>query len=174
MPNTVQISLVTQLSETSNKFQEQHRKYAMEVKRQKDRTRKLVTGRTAEDEAYERREEMLRQYVDQGFSQEQIDALMVNEQMVAERDVELQNIYTNIVDLHTMFKDLNQLVIDQGTLLDRIDHNVEETKAQFQKANRELMKTANMAKKSKFVLIVMCLMVLIILMVLALVVKALW
>uniref|UniRef100_A0A7S1J642 t-SNARE coiled-coil homology domain-containing protein n=1 Tax=Eutreptiella gymnastica TaxID=73025 RepID=A0A7S1J642_9EUGL len=129
-----------------------------------------MNNRSAIDEEQERDEKM-QKYVAQGFSQEQIDALLLNEQMVNERDAQLQNIYSNIVDLHSMFKDLNALVIDQGTLLDRIDHNVEETKTQILKANKELEATAKLAKKSKFVMIVMILVVLIIAMLFALLLK---
>ena len=169
----VQISLVTLLSDRSKEFQEQHRKYANEVKKQRARAKKLVGGmnnRSAIDEEQERDEKM-QKYVAQGFSQEQIDALLLNEQMVNERDSQLQNIYSNIVDLHSMFKDLNALVIDQGTLLDRIDHNVEETKTQILKANKQLEATAKLAKKSKFVMIVMILVILIVAMMLALLLK---
>eukprot|EP00667_Euglena_gracilis_P020652 EG_transcript_22398 len=67
---------------------------------------------------------MLQQYYNKGFTQEQIDALLINEQLVAERHVELETIYCNVLDLHGLFRDLSNLVIVQGTLLDRIDHNV--------------------------------------------------
>eukprot|EP00667_Euglena_gracilis_P010904 EG_transcript_11115 len=170
--HNVHISLVTALSERSKEFQEQHRKYALEVQKQRRRMNRLANSSSfKQDEEAERREEMLQKYYDKGFTQEQIDALLINEQLVAERDVELQNIYHNITDLHSMFQDLNTLVIDQGTLLDRIDHNVEETREQIQRAKKELEGAANYAKKSKFVLIVLLLISLIILMVFGLILK---
>jgi syntaxin 16 len=170
--NNVQISLVTSLSERSKEFQDQHRKYALEVQRQRRRMDRLNNHSAfKQDEEAERREEMMQKYVDKGFTQEQIDTLLINEQLVAERDTELQRIYHNITDLHSMFQDLNSLVIDQGTLLDRIDHNVEETREQIKRAAKELEATANYAKKSKFLLIVMLLVAIIILMLLGLVLK---
>lgn len=42
--------------------------------------------------------------------------------------------------LATIFKQLNDLVIDQGTILDRIDYNVEQTVSNIQKANVQLRK----------------------------------
>jgi syntaxin 16 len=41
------------------------------------------------------------------------------------RDQEIQNIAKSIEELAQIFKELAVLVIDQGTLLDRIDYNME-------------------------------------------------
>lgn len=43
-------------------------------------------------------------------------------------------------DLAQVFKSLNQLVIDQGTILDRIDYNIDSTVANVKKANVQLRK----------------------------------
>eukprot|EP00668_Euglena_longa_P011538 GGOE01013945.1.p1 GENE.GGOE01013945.1~~GGOE01013945.1.p1 ORF type:complete len:347 (-),score=148.95 GGOE01013945.1:272-1213(-) len=157
----VQLSLVTQLSELSKVFGDEQRKYLSEVKRQKERAKRLVTfgSRTPEEEEQERREELLAQYMEKGFTREQVMALDFNEQVISERDAELQHIYSSIVDLHECFKDLNALVIDQGTLLDRIDYNVQETKKQVVKGTEELHRLHQRQAKSKFLSIVLCLVV---------------
>eukprot|EP00667_Euglena_gracilis_P012704 EG_transcript_13070 len=155
----VQLSLVTQMSELSKAFGDEQRKYLSEVKKQKERAKRLVTfgSRTPEEEEQERREELLFQYMEKGFTREQVMALDFNEQMITERDTELQHIYSSIVDLHECFKDLNALVIDQGTLLDRIDFNVQETKKQVVKGTEELHRLQQRQEKSKFLSIVLCL-----------------
>lgn len=43
-----------------------------------------------------------------------------------ERDKEVRNILQSIGDLTNIMKDLSVLVIDQGTVLDRIDYNMEQ------------------------------------------------
>ena len=48
-----------------------------------------------------------------------------------------------------MFKDLSVLVIEQGTILDRIDYNVEESKDSMSKANVHLDKTHKIEKSTR-------------------------
>ena len=49
--------------------------------------------------------------------------------LAEERDREVRNILTSIADLAQIMKDLSTLVIDQGTVLDRIDYNMEQARA---------------------------------------------
>ncbi|KAI0633264.1 t-SNARE, partial [Trametes polyzona] len=54
------------------------------------------------------------------------------------RDRELTEIARSIASLAELFKDLSALVIDQGTLLDSVEYNIEQTAAQMEDAVREL------------------------------------
>ncbi|WFD27358.1 t-SNARE affecting a late Golgi compartment protein 2 [Malassezia nana] len=44
---------------------------------------------------------------------------------IQERDQEVQQIATSITELAQLFQDLNVLVIEQGSMLDRIDYNID-------------------------------------------------
>jgi syntaxin 16 len=46
---------------------------------------------------------------------------------VEQRDEEIRRIVESIAELQSIFADLANLVADQGTVLDRIDYNMEQT-----------------------------------------------
>jgi len=55
-----------------------------------------------------------------------------------QRDRELTEIAKSIADLAVLFKDLSSMVIDQGTLLDSVEYNIEQTSVQMSQAVKEL------------------------------------
>lgn len=63
--------------------------------------------------------------IDLGFSSAQMLIVDEAEEAVNERDAEIQKIAKSIEELAAIFKELAVLVIDQGTILDRIDYNME-------------------------------------------------
>ncbi len=58
--------------------------------------------------------------------------------MMEERNEEIVKIVQSINSLNTIYKELQTLVIHQGSLLDRIDENIENTFVHVQKANEHL------------------------------------
>lgn len=83
----------------------------------------------------------------QHVSQTQI--LMVENAAVLadERKRELIRVAHNINDLATLVKDIAALVVDQGTVLDRIDYNLEETRMKTMAGTRELRIAENYQRK---------------------------
>ncbi|KRX07094.1 t-SNARE [Pseudocohnilembus persalinus] len=56
------------------------------------------------------------------------------------RDEEINKLVESMNELAQIFKQLNNLVIDQGTLLDRIDFNLATTQKHIQQSNKHLTK----------------------------------
>lgn len=56
------------------------------------------------------------------------------------REKEVLGIVKSIVDLNQIFKDLSHMVEEQGTILDRIDYNVEATQTQVYEGVKQLQK----------------------------------
>lgn len=56
------------------------------------------------------------------------------------REKEVTNIVKSIVDLNQIFKDLSHMVEEQGTILDRIDYNVESTQTKVYEGYKQLQK----------------------------------
>lgn len=63
-----------------------------------------------------------------------------NEEMIDQREREVNQIAKSIHQLAEIFRDLQTLVIDQGSMLDRIDFNIEQTSLQVKDAVVQLEK----------------------------------
>lgn len=95
---------------------------------------------TGEDETKE---------TDKGFSNAQLMDLMSAEELAQERDVEIRKICESIEALSVMFKELATLVIEQGTIIDRIDHNLAEAVDKTQRGLKELDKASKAQASSR-------------------------
>ena len=82
-----------------------------------------------------------------GFNDRQIEVLQDVQQGLDERDQEIMRIAKSINDLGQIFKELAVLVIDQGTILDRIDYNMEQVEDKVEKGVEELEKAKELQKK---------------------------
>ncbi|CAH0403259.1 unnamed protein product [Chilo suppressalis] len=72
-----------------------------------------------------------------------------NTRMVAEREEEVNKVVKSIVDLNDIFKDLAHLVHDQGTVLDRIDYNIEQTQVSVHEGYKQLQKAERYQRKNR-------------------------
>lgn len=61
-----------------------------------------------------------------------------NDAVIAQREGEINDIAKGIIELSDIFGDLQNMVIDQGTMLDRIDYNVEKMAVDVKAAEKEL------------------------------------
>mmetsp|Transcript_12023 Transcript_12023/g.32206 ORF Transcript_12023/g.32206 Transcript_12023/m.32206 type:complete len:319 (-) Transcript_12023:208-1164(-) len=105
---------------------------------------------------------------DVGFTDGQLHELEAMEVNAGQRNQEICQIASSINDLHTIFKELAVLVIDQGSILDRIDYNIEQVVVQSVEANKQLKKAeesqkSNRAMKCIIVLVVVNVILIIIL-----------
>lgn len=72
-----------------------------------------------------------------------------NTKMVEEREEEVNKIVRSITDLNDVFKDLAHMVNEQGTVLDRIDYNVELTQVQVHEGYKQLQKAEQYQRKNR-------------------------
>lgn len=110
----VQRSLAKRLQELSAQFRQSQRKYLAEVQAQK-------SGGNPADAKFG-----IDLNTDGGFFNTQQLAVVDDlTEAVQSRDHEIVKIAQSIEELGAIFKELAVLVIDQGTILDRIDYNME-------------------------------------------------
>ena len=67
---------------------------------------------------------------------------------VEQRVHEITGIAQSISELAELFKDLSSLVIDQGTLLDRVDYNIEQMATDMKGAVEELQTATKYQRRS--------------------------
>ncbi|CAG9793131.1 unnamed protein product [Diatraea saccharalis] len=89
-------------------------------------------------------------YQKQILSQKQLLLIQEdNTKMVTEREEEVNKIVRSIVDLNDIFKDLAHMVNEQGTVLDRIDYNIEQTQVQVYEGYKQLQKAERYQRKNR-------------------------
>ncbi|XP_059055800.1 syntaxin-16 [Achroia grisella] len=93
-----------------------------------------------------------------------------NTRIVAEREEEVNKIVRSIMDLNDIFKDLGQMVHEQGTVLDRIDYNIEQTQVQVHEGFKQLQKADRYQRKNRKMHCILILAVTIIVLVILLII----
>lgn len=86
---------------------------------------------------------MMESETDKSFSQSTLQQtsmkrLKTNDVAIAQREREIEDIAQGIIELADIFKELQGMVIDQGTMLDRIDYNIENMSVNVKAADKEL------------------------------------
>eukprot|EP00277_Geminigera_cryophila_P006655 CAMPEP_0179417952 /NCGR_PEP_ID=MMETSP0799-20121207/7667_1 /TAXON_ID=46947 /ORGANISM="Geminigera cryophila, Strain CCMP2564" /LENGTH=212 /DNA_ID=CAMNT_0021191047 /DNA_START=194 /DNA_END=832 /DNA_ORIENTATION=+ len=137
MRKNVQSSLATRLHELSVTFRRDQKKYLEKLRDNEAKSRYKPTMADAE-EGFE----------DTGFSQAQMADLEDVEISTQDREQEIEKVSEAIRDLQTIFKELAVLIIDQGSIIDRIDYNMEKTAEQTQQGKEELRKAERSHRRS--------------------------
>uniref|UniRef100_K3X8E8 t-SNARE coiled-coil homology domain-containing protein n=1 Tax=Globisporangium ultimum (strain ATCC 200006 / CBS 805.95 / DAOM BR144) TaxID=431595 RepID=K3X8E8_GLOUD len=158
----VQRALATQLQSLSGEFRRTQKEYLGRVKNQKSGPAEFGFLDNPKPD---------RRSLDMGFNQAQITEVEIAEDLINERDQEIQRIAESITELATIFKELAVLVIDQGTILDRIDYNMEQVVEQTEKGIVELEQAEKIQKNNRPAKCIGLLLVLIFIMTLLLILK---
>ena len=87
--------------------------------------------------------------IDAGFTEDQLLELEGVESQIETRTMEIKKIAQSITELNMIFKEMANLVVEQGTILDRIDYNMENVVKDLKQANKELVKAEETQKSSR-------------------------
>ncbi|XP_042407007.1 syntaxin-43-like [Zingiber officinale] len=161
----VQRSLATDLQNLSMELRKKQSLYLKRLREQKegqdgfDLNMNMNGNRpTMEDDEFD----------DIGFSEHQMSQLEKNEAFTREREREIAQVVESVNELAQIMKDLSVLVIDQGTIIDRIDHNIQNVASSVEKGYKELHKAERTQRKGGMVmcatvLVIMCFIMLVLL-----------
>ncbi|KAM1038674.1 hypothetical protein ACFX2C_033337 [Malus domestica] len=105
---------------------------------------------------------------DMMFNERQMAKLKKNEAFTAEREREIQQVVESVNELAQIMKDLSVLVIDQGTIVDRIDYNIQNVASTVDEGLKQLQKAERTQKQGGMVmcatvLVIMCFVMLVLL-----------
>ncbi|KAI7823159.1 t-SNARE [Kickxella alabastrina] len=128
----IQSSLALRLQELSSAFRTSQSTYLHKMSLHKD----VNTDVFALDVEHER---SVSRRFDMTLTDEQLQMVETNEAAIVEREGEIAQIHESIVELAAIFGQMQGMVIDQGTMLDRIDYNVETTVVNVAAAAEELV-----------------------------------
>ncbi|KAJ7973019.1 putative Syntaxin [Quillaja saponaria] len=107
-------------------------------------------------------------FSDMSLNEPQITKLKKNEQYSEEREREIEQVTKSVNELAQIMKDISVLVIDQGTIVDRIDYNVQSVATSVEEGFKQLQKAERTQKKGGMVmcatvLVIMCFIMLVLL-----------
>ncbi|KAF4654228.1 Syntaxin-16 [Perkinsus chesapeaki] len=134
-------ALASRMQELSGEFKSMQGKFLKEV-----RQRQNVNLWDGEGDSEGRSKGVLD---DAGFDDDQVLELEALELNATQRSKEIGKIAQSIIELNQIFKELAVLVIDQGTVLDRIDYNMEHAVDQTREANVQLSQAERAQRSSR-------------------------
>eukprot|EP00756_Hemistasia_phaeocysticola_P048519 Hpha_TRINITY_DN22942_c0_g1::TRINITY_DN22942_c0_g1_i1::g.154065::m.154065/K08489/STX16; syntaxin 16 len=149
MLSNVQRGLAARVNTLHTRFQAQNDKYEQQRKRFARRVEK-TQAKSDEYRQWEQQDErdiQQGQLAVKGFSAAQIETMMFDAQIARERAKDLENIEERVTEINVMFKDLNALVVDQGTMLDMIENNISRARETVKQGTAELKVARQHQKK---------------------------
>ncbi|XP_070600651.1 syntaxin-16 isoform X2 [Erythrolamprus reginae] len=158
-------SLAQSLQDLSTSFRHGQSDYLKRMKNREERSKHFFgTSVSLMDDG----EEDTTLY-DRGFTDDQLVLVEQNTILVEEREREIRQIIQSITELNEIFRDLGAMVVEQGTVLDRIDYNVEQSCIKTEEGLKQLHKAEHYQKKNRKMLIILTLFVIVIILIIVLI-----
>ncbi|KAI4173179.1 MAG: hypothetical protein LQ343_003106 [Gyalolechia ehrenbergii] len=179
MARNIQISLASRVQEASAGFRKKQSNYLKKMRLLGGMTAPLDRNPISTPQNPYTDPSMIESETDKSFSQSTLQMasqqkqtrLHSNDAAIAQREREITDIAKGIIELADIFKELQTMVIDQGTMLDRIDYNVERMNTDVKAAEKELIVATGYQKKNTKRKILLLLLLLVIGMFILLLVK---
>ncbi|OVA02585.1 Target SNARE coiled-coil domain [Macleaya cordata] len=162
----VQRSLATDLQNLSMELRKKQSTYLKRLRQQKEGQDGVDLEMNLNDNKSKMEDD---EFGDVGFSAHQMAKLKKSEAFTAEREREINQVVESVNDLAQIMKDLSVLVIDQqGTIVDRIDYNIQTVAASVEQGYKQLQKAERTQRKGGMVmcatvLVIMCFVMLVLL-----------
>lgn len=176
MAKNIQISLASRVQEVSASFRKKQSTYLRKLRQLGGMSSPSDRNFSSAQNPYTD-PSMMESDADKSFSQSALQQsaqkrqVNNNDSTIVQREREITDIAKGIIELADIFRDLQTMVIDQGTMLDRIDYNVERMAVDVKGADKELVVATGYQKKTTKRKIIMLLLLIVIGMFILLLVK---
>ncbi|KAI9846403.1 MAG: hypothetical protein M1837_003994 [Sclerophora amabilis] len=175
MAKNIQISLASRVQEASAGFRKRQSAYLKKLRGLGGMTPPLDRASTPYQNPYTD-PSLMESDADKSYSQSTLQQttqkrLTSNDAAIMQREREITDIAKGIIELSDIFKELQTMIIDQGTMLDRIDYNVERMAVDVKGADKELTVASGYQRKSTKRKILLLLVILVVGMFILLLVK---
>jgi syntaxin 16 len=177
MAKNIKVNLAARVQEASSGFRKKQSTYLKKLRDMAglasptERSSTPLAGGNYTDPS------ILESDADRTYSQSMLQAtthqklLHSNDAVIAQREKEIEKIAQGIIELADLFREMQTIVIDQGTMLDRIDYNVESMATHVKEAAKELKTAEGYQKKTTKRKIIFLLLLIIAAMIILLVIK---
>ncbi|PKS11638.1 hypothetical protein jhhlp_001789 [Lomentospora prolificans] len=156
MARNIQTSLATRVQDASAAFRKKQSAYLKKLRGMSGLSSPgaVERGSTPQPSSYYNDPSMQESDADRYYSQSTLQTtsqqkmLHSNDTIILQREREIEDIAQGIIELSDLFRDLQSMIIDQGTMLDRIDYNVERMATDLKDAEKELTVASGYQKKT--------------------------
>ncbi|CCX32973.1 Similar to t-SNARE affecting a late Golgi compartment protein 2; acc. no. Q9P6P1 [Pyronema omphalodes CBS 100304] len=169
MGKNIQVSLATKVQEASTRFRKKQSAYLKKLRGISGMSSPL--DRAASPSPYNPDTDPSSDVSYSRSVLQQSATLTSNDAAIQQREREITDIAEGIMELADIFKDLQAMVIDQGTMLDRIDYNVEQMNVHVKEADKEMTIASGYQKKTTKRKIIFLLLLIILGVIILLVIK---
>ncbi|KAJ5899760.1 hypothetical protein N7495_004504 [Penicillium taxi] len=174
MAKNIQISLAARVQESSARFRKRQSTYLRKLRDLEGLSTPFDQAQTPQNPYSD--PSLMESDADKSFSQTmlmQTSQRMTgqNDAVIAQREREINDIAKGIIELSDIFRELQTMIIDQGTMLDRIDYNVERMATDVKSADKELKVATNYQRRYTKRKVMLLLLLLVVGMIILLVVK---
>ncbi|KAK9497064.1 hypothetical protein O3M35_004444 [Rhynocoris fuscipes] len=132
-------ALVSEIQNVYSEFKSIENNYQSKMKSRQERTNKYFETVDLEERSYDNENLDSSNGLNEGWFDEQ---QFLDDRKLIEKEQQVGKVLESVIELRDIYHEVNRLIVDQGTVLDRIDYNIEVTSMKVKKATSDVEKVS--------------------------------